>query len=709
MTRRPFTPLGVTHWTQILTGTLDLIALGVLAKTSEIHPAPFVLVAFILVVSRLRRVPFSQGFLVSCFGFILVGALSSWFLGLGPVHPIVTASYAAPLCHALLWLAKDTPRNRGWRVGMGFIELILASSLTSEIYLSLSIIVFIVTSSVALSCNFLDQELSTRSPNLLKSPLPQGFIRKSLGLAFLIFLTSALIFPLLPRMRIGSGLHVGNPTIGYTENVNLSEWGIIKQDRGGKTMLRIYPSSTGTDLSFEILHGLIRGRVLDHFDGKSWKPSRQQPSRKISSKPPLKSETAKRERISIEIVREPMESEVLPSPYGTRALWLMENENLYEIRTNKNAEWISHGSTDRRLHYTLQLLPNDLSELKETAKNDSPQNYLLEVSDSIKTDRIQKLAKRLFIKPKSEREKIQSVLSYFRNEKFTVAESTSDLASLGLKSRLSPLETFLFISKQGHCEWFASSLALLLRMGGVPSRLIAGFRITRSPFGGVLTVRSGDAHAWVEAWIPDYGWTPIDPTPRLVGSSSWFEVINQSYDWISSYWYRYVVTYGDRGDSSLGIQTFRSLDLGLRFTKTLAQLKTFKERHRELFMKIGGTLFALFSVLGLVAWFWFPWVFSIRWRVRLGPAILRRERLRLERLFPYRLLSVREKERSEDLEDLIRWVQKKYGEEIGADVGVWKERYLRARFGPSIGDLKTDARFLKEKIREISAKIKSAA
>ncbi|HEY1593695.1 MAG TPA: transglutaminase domain-containing protein [Solirubrobacteraceae bacterium] len=77
-----------------------------------------------------------------------------------------------------------------------------------------------------------------------------------------------------------------------------------------------------------------------------------------------------------------------------------------------------------------------------------------------------------------------------------------------------PLESFLFRTRAGYCQQFAGAMALLLRMGGVPARVAVGFtpgnydRATRQ-----WTVSDLDAHAWVEAWFPSYGWVRFDPTP----------------------------------------------------------------------------------------------------------------------------------------------------------------------------------------------------
>ena len=75
-----------------------------------------------------------------------------------------------------------------------------------------------------------------------------------------------------------------------------------------------------------------------------------------------------------------------------------------------------------------------------------------------------------------------------------------------------PLETFLFDDKIGYCQQFAGAMAMLLRMGGVPARVAVGFT-TGTRHGSTYVVTDVDAHAWVEAWFPQYGWVKFDPTP----------------------------------------------------------------------------------------------------------------------------------------------------------------------------------------------------
>jgi transglutaminase-like putative cysteine protease len=78
-----------------------------------------------------------------------------------------------------------------------------------------------------------------------------------------------------------------------------------------------------------------------------------------------------------------------------------------------------------------------------------------------------------------------------------------------------PLESFLFKDKIGYCQQFSGAMALLLRMGGLPARVAAGFTSgTYDQANHEFVVSDLDAHAWVEVWFPKYGWVRFDPTPR---------------------------------------------------------------------------------------------------------------------------------------------------------------------------------------------------
>jgi transglutaminase-like putative cysteine protease len=77
-----------------------------------------------------------------------------------------------------------------------------------------------------------------------------------------------------------------------------------------------------------------------------------------------------------------------------------------------------------------------------------------------------------------------------------------------------PIVTFLLRKRRGHCEYFASAMALLSRSIGIPARVVGGYRVwERNTLAGHYVVRERHAHAWVEAWTKDDGWDHFDPTP----------------------------------------------------------------------------------------------------------------------------------------------------------------------------------------------------
>jgi transglutaminase-like putative cysteine protease len=120
-----------------------------------------------------------------------------------------------------------------------------------------------------------------------------------------------------------------------------------------------------------------------------------------------------------------------------------------------------------------------------------------------------------------------------------------------------PVDHFLFESKRGHCELFASAMAIMLREVGIPSRNVTGFvGGTYNRFGGYYVVRQGEAHDWVEAYIdgPKAGWRTFDPTPGapLVAPDSGMLASSRDLgDVFARRWSSAVVSYDRRAQSSI--------------------------------------------------------------------------------------------------------------------------------------------------------------
>ena len=109
-----------------------------------------------------------------------------------------------------------------------------------------------------------------------------------------------------------------------------------------------------------------------------------------------------------------------------------------------------------------------------------------------------------------------------------------------------PLAFFLFHRKKGHCEYFASAMAVMLRVVDIPSRVITGFQSgVYNPISGSQLIRTSDAHSWVEAWLPDRGWTTFDPTPpdpNAPGLSAWTRLSFYA-DAVDVFWQDWVLNY----------------------------------------------------------------------------------------------------------------------------------------------------------------------
>jgi protein-glutamine gamma-glutamyltransferase len=126
-----------------------------------------------------------------------------------------------------------------------------------------------------------------------------------------------------------------------------------------------------------------------------------------------------------------------------------------------------------------------------------------------------RLAKQLMRESRTPYDYVAAVNRYLQDG-FTYDE-TPDPVSPGRAT----LDGFLFETKSGYCQHFSGAMAILLRMGGIPARVVTGF----SPGGysqrkHAWIVRDTDAHSWVEAWFDEFGWVTFDPTPAATPARS---------------------------------------------------------------------------------------------------------------------------------------------------------------------------------------------
>lgn len=125
------------------------------------------------------------------------------------------------------------------------------------------------------------------------------------------------------------------------------------------------------------------------------------------------------------------------------------------------------------------------------------------------------------------------------------------------------LPDFLFKTRRGNCEYFATAMAVMLRQARIPSRLVTGFYSDEwNEFGRFYDVRQGQAHAWVEAYVEGKGWLTFDPTPPQSALSGAAEALGRKaqrwFNAVQAKWYANVIGY----DQYVQRNTFRRLSVG---------------------------------------------------------------------------------------------------------------------------------------------------
>jgi len=163
----------------------------------------------------------------------------------------------------------------------------------------------------------------------------------------------------------------------------------------------------------------------------------------------------------------------------------------------------------------------------EPSIDNAPEGELLEQLLAVSSDlnpEIRALAHTLFEDADTPEKKVARTVGYF-------TENFQYNLGFQVPPGKDPLSYFLLEQPPAHCEYFASGTAVLLRLGGVPTRYVTGYVAReKNPVGGYWVARSRDAHAWVEAWIDGMGWIIVESTPAI-GVPQGDSASNTSYAW----------------------------------------------------------------------------------------------------------------------------------------------------------------------------------
>lgn len=317
-----------------------------------------------------------------------------------------------------------------------------------------------------------------------------------------------------------------------------------------------------------------RGVVLHDFDGRTWRRTRG----RFSTPPTV--EPAGQEydyRITLEPNnRNWLFALDLPTRWpATRAFQSYDFQLL-------SAETISSPTSYRVRSHTQYTMTSELPMMQRNMDTALPGE---------RNPRTRELARTLRAEHPDTVEFVQAVLQKFRNEEYFYTLEPPRLEA-------DSVDDFLFNTRRGFCEHFASAFTALMRAGGVPARIVAGYQGGQyNPMGDYLIVRQSDAHAWSEVWIEGRGWVRVDPTAavaperieqgldaavpenepvpgRMFGGNRMVLNLQLAWDALNSAWQNNVVEYDDTLQrslfSSLGFDDVDWRSLGLLLAASLA-------------------------------------------------------------------------------------------------------------------------------------------
>jgi len=383
-------------------------------------------------------------------------------------------------------------------------------------------------------------------------PMAYALLAIAPALVLMILAGSFLIFFFLPRVSsryLSAYTPTSDVSTGFTDRVQLGRIGQIQQSSEVVMHIEIQNDLQGAyDLKW-------RGIALSAFDGRVWSNSFEQTqlrragdgSYRLAPLPLVDPRDASA------LVGRSIHYRVLMEPLGTNVFFLAERPrslkgNFRRVSTDAGGAVYNLDPENPITRYEAesQLAEIDSDELRLAANTatDGMDEYLKLPPLDV---RIAKLAEEITAAAPSNYEKAIALEHYL---------ATRFGYTLELPSRVprDPLANFLFERKHGHCEYFASSMAVMLRSLRIPSRMVTGFRGGEfNDLTGQYVVRASDAHSWIEAYFPGSGWISFDPTPAgsLPARTGWSRM--QLYvDAAASFWREWIINYDIGHQRTLG-------------------------------------------------------------------------------------------------------------------------------------------------------------
>lgn len=394
-----------------------------------------------------------------------------------------------------------------------------------------------------------------------------GLLVGSSLLALPIFAMTAVIFVAFPR--IGLGLLTvrstrGGQVAGLGDQVDLSGHGTIRDDP--TIVLRIEPPDLGNDPPVYQTFRL-RGAAFDTYDGHVW-------TRHPATRVPVQREGAfyslQRGRWAVaglhrpyRVVLDALEPPVVLLPAGAVSLRIEPRieagvPRYPELTIDPAGEVRYTATDDLGLVYTAFVEPEDVEGKSERIPPSALARYLTLPPVS---PRLIALAHELTDREPTVTAKARAVESYLSRFRYTL--------TLESGSAERPIEDFLFRTRAGHCEYFSTAMAVLLRAVGVPTRNVTGFLGgTYNRYGRFYAIRQGDAHSWVEVYDPYRGWMTFDPTPASressAGRAGLLVELDAFVEAMRVRWRRYIVGFDLGTQARIAARVMRAFDSGQR-------------------------------------------------------------------------------------------------------------------------------------------------
>jgi transglutaminase-like putative cysteine protease len=491
---------------------------------------------------------------------------------------LLSRDFLSATVHLLFFLAvmkiltARTNRDYLYTAIIAFLELLAAAILSVNFNFILFLSLYLLFAIAALTAGEIRRStqkcIATTTRTRLRSFSWRLALLSTLVTAGILAMTAGLFF-ILPRTAEAAFSHLIAHRIylpGFSNQVTLGEIGEIKTSSRPVMHIRVYSAQPVGPLKW-------RGGALTEFDGKRWTNPRRPPE-KIDVQNdhidlvPISSWIAGH-RINYHVDLEALENDALffagtPETVDIRARALYRYDGSVYRLGRTSPQGLRYDAYSR-LEDRPELAPPMVTAVLPLSVREP--NLQLPAIDP----RIADLARSFTAGATNDLERVRAIERRLRTGYgYTLELPDREVAD--------PLAHFLFTRKQGHCEYFASSMAVMLRSIGVPARLATGFQ------GGVYNsvtelwlIRAGDAHSWVEAWIPGHGWTTFDPTPpdpNAHSSLAFLTHLALYLDAAETFWQEWVVTYDLTRQGSLAGRIEQGAhQVGARWGRSLASLR----------------------------------------------------------------------------------------------------------------------------------------